>query len=201
MTPVAVAFKAHLGWLNCVAVDASAKAPQPLAAERIQLIDSDDREASEPYHVAGGWHGLERAPRPADPAAVIRRGRRKQIRLARMRLGEYRDALAGDDRNWVRGVVLTGRGRLVDDLEDVLGSHAQIHVAEGEAIRDAARAALDALGITRADVDEKRILGEAAALLGVSEGDCDALMREARPAQARHWTREERLLALGAWLG
>jgi hypothetical protein len=51
------------------------------------------------------------------------------------------------------------------------------------------------------DIDEKSIAGEAAARLGVTDGACDGLMSEMRPANARHWGREKRLLALGAWLG
>ncbi len=72
-------------------------------------------------------------------------------------------------------------------------------MAEGEAIRDAARAALAALGIEALDQDEKSIAHEAARLLGVD--DCDGYMKTRRCAGSARWTKEERTLALGAWLG
>ena len=198
MKPVCVAFKAHLGWVNAVAVTIGANAPTPVHAQRIDLLDGKDREALEPYHVAGGWAGLEQARRPSNPGVVIRRGRRKQVAAAKKKLIAFRELLKREDLQWRRGVVLTSRGRLGEDLEHILGSHVHIHVAEGEAIRDATRAALKAMDIEQVDQDEKSTLTEAANRLSCK--DCDSLMKNLRPSGAKSWRKEERLLALGAWL-
>jgi len=200
MTDVVIAFKAHLGWLNAVGVAFDAAEPRPLWVRRVELTDRDDREASEPYHVAGGWQGLEQVPRPADPAAVIRRGRAKQDRLARARLGDLRKSLVAEDCAWVGAVVLIGRGWMGHTMEEILGSHAHIHVAEGEAVRSAARTALDGLEIPRVDQDEKSVLEVAADRLGGTPAAADRLMRERKPRTARNWSKEERLLGLAAWL-
>jgi hypothetical protein len=195
--PVCVAFKAHLGWVNAVAVLARRSRPTPVHAERIDLFSADDREAVEPYHVAGGWHGLDQGPRPENPEAVIRRGRAKQAAAAVERLARLKGDLDAAGLDWQRAVVLTARGWL-GDLEHILGSHAHIHVAEGEAIRDATRAALADLQILSTDQDEKSIAELAGKRLRVD--DCDAMMKELRPVGIRSWRKEERSIALGAWL-
>ena len=198
MDDVCIAFKAHLGWVNAVAVRTGTEQPEPVLVERVRLVSGNDREASEPYHVAGGWSGLRQGPRPPDPAAVIRRGRRKQSAAARARLQAFCGELEKAGYRWRRGVVLTARGRMDDDLEHMLGSHARIHVAEGEAIRDATRSALRKLSIEAVDQDEKRILHEAERLLRCR--NCDGWMKSRRPPGTRSWTKEDRIIALGAWL-
>lgn len=198
MVELCVAFKAHQGWLNAVAVATAARLPDAVYVGRVDLFDGDDREALEPYHVAGGWHGLERGPRPEDPAAIVARGRQKQIAAANSSLRTVRERLQDRDLDWVRAVVLTARGRRTDNLERTLGSHAQIHIAEGDAVRDATRAALRALHIPCVDQDEKSVLSVAARLLDCV--DADEYMKARRPARVRSWRKEERLAALAAWL-
>lgn len=197
MEPVCLAFKAHLGWINSVAVRSHSDAPVPVLVRRITLFDAMDREATEPYHVAGGWQGLEQGTRPPDPEDVIRRGCEKQAAAAIEHLSRLKAGLEDLSLDWRRGVMLTARGRL-GDLEHVLRSHAHIHLAEGEAIRDATRAALTALEIPWVNQDEKSIPVIAAEQLCVT--DCDALMRSVRPQGVASWRKEERLIALGAWL-
>jgi len=194
---VCVAFKAHLGWVNAVAVASGARAVDCRDARRLVLV-AGDREVTEPYHVAGGWDGLEQHPRPADPLGIIRRGRQRQVRAARRVIEEYRGQLEAAGLRWTRAVVLIGRGWLGHDLEEILSSHAHIHVYEGEAIRDATRQALKALGLAFVEQDEKSTLDEAAGLLGVANPD--ALLKDRRPAAVGAWRKEERLLALAAWL-
>ena len=198
MQSICVAFKAHMGWVNTVAVRVNTDMPLPLNAQRVDLLGATSRDVVEPYHVAGGWSGLERVPRPSNPALVIRRGRRKQVAATRAQLDVFREMLKRQDLQWTRAVMLTARGRLGEDLEHILGSHAHIHVAEGEAIRDATRAALEAMNIDQIDQDEKSILPEASRHLACA--DCDTFMKDRRPSGAKSWRKEERMIALGAWL-
>ena len=48
MQNVCVACKAHLGWVNAVAVAMQTSEPAPLLAQRIELVNRGDREAIEP---------------------------------------------------------------------------------------------------------------------------------------------------------
>lgn len=198
MDDVCVAFKAHLGWVNAVAVACGAEGVDCLDARRLDLVAGSDRETAEPYHVAGGWQGLAQHPRPADPAGIIRRGRQRQVGAARRVLEVYRGELAGAGLCWARAVVLVGRGWLGHDLEDILSSHAHIHVYEGEAIRDATRQALAGLGIAFFEQDEKSTLAAAGEALGVANPD--AVLKDRRPSAVAAWRKEERLLALAVWL-
>lgn len=200
MITVCVAFKAHQGWINSVAIDIDSATPAPMLVQRIELFETDDRGVTEPYHVAGGWHGLEQVPPPQNPAAVVAQGRRRQVAAAKKQLCAYRAALEEIDLRWTLAIVLTGRGKLGNDLEHILGSHAHIHVAEGEAVRSATRAALDAINIDYVVQDEKSILAEASRELHLGEEQCDRYLKELRPAGTRSWRKEERLIALGAWL-
>lgn len=200
MKSVCVAFKAHQGWINSVAIDTASSAPAPMLAQRIELFETDDREVTEPYHVAGGWHGLEQVPRPQNPAGVIARGRKRQVAAAKKCLAAYLDTLQQIDLRWTLAVVLTGRGKLGDELEHILGSHAHIHIAEGEAVRSAMRAALDAINVDYVLQDEKSVIADASRELDLGEDQCDLYLKELKPAGARSWCKEERLIALGAWL-
>ena len=200
MEAVCVAFKAHMGWINAVVVQVKADSPKPLLAQRIDLVEGEDREVVEPYHVAGGWQGLKSSRRPDDPEAIIRRGTARQISLATERLKLYAKMLSQQELQWTQAVVLTGRGRTGDDLEHILGAHAHIHVAEGEAIRNATRRALDSLSISFINQDEKSILPAASVKMACSIDDCDNFMKTVKPPNTRSWRKEERTIALGAWL-
>ena len=200
MEAVCVAFKAHMGWVNAVVVQVGADSPKPLLAQRIDLVESEDREVLEPYHVAGGWQGLQSYKRPENPEAIIRRGTAVQISSATRRLKLYAKMLSQEALQWAGAVVLTSRGLLGDDLEHILGSHAHIHVAEGEAIRNATRHALDSLGISFVNQDEKSILPAASDRMACSVEECDNFMKSVKPPDTKSWRKEERTIALGAWL-
>lgn len=187
-----------MGWVNSVGVAVGTPQPEPLHVERVDLFKDQGREVVEPYHVAGGWQRLERVPQPADPAKVIAFGRRRQATATRKRLDAFRKALQKEDLDWTRAVVLIGRGWLGHTLDEILTSHAHIHVYEGEAVRDATRAALDAIGIPWVEQDEKDVPELAAKRL--RNDDADAWMKSRRPNGTRTWAKEERLLGLAAWL-
>ena len=195
-----VAFKAHQGWANAVVVGRSGTGIDVLCVRRVEAGDPADRETTEPYHVAAGFDGLTLVPRPPDPAAVIRRGRRKQERRVEVALEALRRSLEQSGWNWTRAVVLTGRGWLSEDLEHTLAAHAHVHVAEGEAIRDALRAGVAKLKLDCLDQDEKSVRPAAQAKLECSDDELKARMKAARPADARSWRQEEQLVALAAWL-
>lgn len=118
--------------------------------------------------------------------------------MAKSKLAKFNAELTLQQYDWQRAVVLTGRGISHDDLEDILGSHAHIHVAEGEATRDATRASIDALKIAYINQDEKNITSLCEAALSCA--DADEFMKLRRPENAKSWTKEHRVIGLGAWL-
>ena len=196
MTDWIIAFKAHLGWVNAVGIASTDDEPGARFVERIELFDGAPREAIEPYHLAGGWQGLTQVAAPDNPAEIVARGRKMQVEAATDVLGALRNRLDG---TFKLGVILEGRGINVG-LEHDLDSHAHIHVAEGRAVREAIRGALDQLGIDWLDYDEKSILGATAATRREDESTTDTNWKQAKPATTRKWAKEERLLAMAAWL-
>ena len=198
MTKICIGFKAHMGWVNAVAVAINCDTPEPLWVNRVDLVDRTDREAYEPYHVAGGWQGLQQVPRPKNPQAVIDRGRSKQLASATRVLRQLRQDLKGEGLVLQQCVMLTTRSIVYANLEEALAYHSHIHVAEGEAIRDATRGALKQMRLRCIGQDEKSIADEVSARLGWSNPDQE--MKSRRPEGTRKWSKEERTVALGAWL-
>ena len=196
MISVCIAFKAHLGWVNAVGVDVDAQSPTLRFARRIDLFDDDDPELASPYHVAAGWSGQTRVPPPLDPAAAVRRGLRRQAAAVAERLADLRQQLAEQRFDWARAVLLTRRGWF-GDLDHNLSSHEHVHVAEGDAIRQATSAAFATLGIDAANQDEKSVGPTMEAAFGA---DWDAHWKALRPPVAKSWRKEERLIAAAAWL-
>jgi len=196
---VTVGFKAHLGWLAAVAVRANTDEPWPLAAERLDLFADQPREIREPYHVAGGWDGLTRVDPPADPAALIEKSLALQATRTEARLLRYHVELSEAGLQWRHAVVLIGRG-IVHDLQNTLSSHAHIHIAEGEAVRQATRTALSHMRLPWVEQDEKSALAGASGLLKISKEELENRLEQRRPEQARSWTKEHQTIAAAAWL-
>ena len=196
---VIVGFKAHLGWLAAVAIAARAASPQPLYATRLDLFSDQPRDVREPYHVAGGWDGLDRVSKPANPAALIERAKTQQTRHTTTRLTAFDHELQALDMRWVGAVMLIGRG-IVHTLDEILPSHAHIHIPEGEAVRTATRTALKDIGLACTDQDEKSASGAAADALGISTAALEEQLKQQRPPQTRSWTKEHRTIAAATWL-
>ena len=75
-----------------------------------------------------------------------------------------------------------------------------MHVAEGEAIRDALRTGTAKLELDCVDQDEKSVRPAALEALACSGDALKARRKDARPADTRSWRQEEQLVALAAWL-
>jgi len=190
------AFKAHIGWVNAVVDVGGPAGPRPSWAGRIDLFgESPPREVIEPFHVAGGWRDGKRGKQPADPAAVIEAARRRQDELAKRTLQTWWER---SDQPEV-AVLLIRRG-VVHDLERTLADQAHVRIAECDAVRDAVYEALAALGLDPILQDEKLVPAMTAERLGCAPEACDAYVKPLKPAGARRWSKEERTIALAAWL-
>jgi hypothetical protein len=198
-TVAALGFSAHMGWAAVVSVALEKGAIRVLRTDRIATGTMDDPETVEPYHVASGIDAPERRP-PANPREIIRRGLTKQRRytLASLR------ALAGELRDsgfpLESGSILCGRGRNAASLDRILASHAQIHTAEGIAVREALADALGKLHLRVERVDRDTLLVKAAAALKLEEAAIAAALKALRPENGGPWRQEQKQAALAAWL-
>ena len=190
--PAALGLRAHSGWAALVAVGGGAASPQVLDRRRIEMADGP--EAKQPYHaaeelpLAKAQALLDRLLREAEERAAADLG----AALADLRAGGY---------DVVGAVVLTASGRPLPGLVSVLASHALIHTADGEHFRDALAFAGRQHGVRVARIREKDLVEQAAKTLGRSAPALQAAVAAWGKPLGPPWTQDQKLSALGAWVG
>ena len=195
----AIGVSTHMGWACVAAVLLDAGRPGRVRTFRLETGDPRQPDSIEPYHAAGGYRGATRVRPPPDPERVVRAGLGKQRRHTALHLAR----LLGELNDWprpARAALFVGRGREATTLERVLSSHAQIHVAEGNAVRESIRQALTDRDIPLWEVDRRDLPREVEARLALDPDTADADLRALRPDNGGSWRQEERHCALAAWL-
>ena len=188
----ALGLRAHSGWAALVAVGGSGTSPQVVDRRRIEM--ADDPEAKQPYHAA------EELPL-AKAAALLERFSRKAQQRAAAGLGAALEDLRAKGYDVVGAIVLAASGKALPALESVLASHALIHAADGEHFRDALAFAgqQHRLPITR--IPEKELLARAQKALGQPGPELQAAVTAWGKPLGPPWTQDQKLSALGAWIG
>ena len=193
---VTLGFSTHLGWVCVTAVRSRQREIAGVRTFRLETSPPGIREALEPYHVAGGFDGLQRVPPPADPAVSVARGLDKQQRTTAKNLKLLIRAL----EDWGVGVcaagLFVGRGRQAPTLEKILASHTQIHVAEGNAVRNSVRQACRNLHIPVLSIDKRLLFDVVQQYLELDESSAMNLLTQVKPDNAGGWRKEEKLCTL-----
>jgi hypothetical protein len=197
---VSVGTATHLGWATVVAIAPTPDLFRVIRTDRLAFADECDPEAVEPYHRAAGFIGTTRGALPANPAAILERGLAAQRRLVSAAVDRLARELRAAGRTIGAAAILTGRGRLAASLDKILASHAQIHVAEGLAVRAAFRGAYERLGIRAAAVEQQTAFERASAALRLDERALAVRLKTLVPEVAGQWRQEEKLAALAARL-
>src|SRR5262245_50581024 len=78
----ALGIATHLGWASVVTIVPTSGWLRAVRIDRILTAATEDISAQAPYHHAAGYEGAKRIPVPADPSAVVERGRAEQRRHA-----------------------------------------------------------------------------------------------------------------------
>jgi hypothetical protein len=188
-----------MGWVAAVAVAESEDGIVLVHSSIVATADEGDRIAKEPYHVAAGWDGLTRVLPPPDPAAVVAQGRQTQERMASQAVAGIVAELTMRQLTVAGGAVLATRGLRLYSLQEALSHHAHVHVAEGMAVRDAVRFALEENKISSREFDQKSLYVEGAKALKLTEAGLKQKLI-ALGGRAKPWTQDQKLCALGAWL-
>ncbi|HUF20275.1 MAG TPA: hypothetical protein VMP00_05925 [Burkholderiales bacterium] len=200
MIDAAIGVRAHMGWVAIAVIVPDSDDFHVLCTGRVATAAPDDQVALEPYHVAAGYHGLTRASAPADSKALLRKGLARQRRTALAGFRTLARDLEAQGHRIAAAAVLTGRGRPAGTLARALGSHPQIHVEEGLAVRAAVVHALDKLGVTAQACDERSLPARAAMRLRTSEPDLFAHLKRKAPSRGEGWRKEHQLAALAAFM-
>ena len=187
----------HMGWFCCAVVEKGANdnGIEVLQTGRVETHSPGDRASEEPYHVAGGWQGLERVPVPGDPAEIVNRGLEQQRLMTFQNLKEFLKRYTVIDA----AGILVGRGRRAENLQQAINSHTQIHMAEANAVCDAIEDALGHLNIKPIRLDRKTLFESADNTLKLSREELMGLLKSRNPGVGP-WRQEEKNCAIAAWL-
>lgn len=200
MITASIGIAAHMGWVASAVVALGGPKPRILRTDRIETADPTDREALEPYHVAGGFDGLARVPIPDDPGMVVDRGLQKQRSSTLNNLQALFATLADASIQIKYAGVLTGRGKAAPTLVKALGSHTQIHISEGLAVRACVTQCLESLGVVVKPIDQKTLFDAAYETLQCTEAEIMKTLSGLTPEVEGSWRKEDKLAAVAAWI-
>lgn len=185
----ALGFTIKSGWACAVVLDASAKSPQVVTSQRIELSDPANAQGRQPYHAGTG---TARKPGPQLEkliASVEEFGRRSVDAFIR----EHEKAgrrFAG------AGIVV---GSLIDPAQ-IANDHIRIHALEGQLFRGIVKAAADHREVASYIWRERDIYGSAASQLRRSESAVRQAVAEFGRSVEGPWRAEHKAAALAAWL-
>ena len=133
--------------------------------------------------------------------ATAAEGRKRQGRMAANGLNAIVRALQKSRCKPVVAALLVNRaGWITDLLEYSLFAPEHPPVAEGLAVRDALRFALDRNGIKVVEMDEKSLQEVASRALRLSIADIDIRLKGLGATAGKPWRKEQKLACLSAWL-
>lgn len=190
MASVALGFRHHTGWATTVAVGGTIKDLQVLLRRRIELCD--------PALVRFAYHAVQ--DEPVDRAAEsITEVEASALACATSEIHSIVEALAADGHEVV-GVGIAAKTVTLPALEKILGSHALLHAAEGDLYREALAEAASSCGLAVAGFPPKELYNDAAAQLGVTEGDVRELLARTGKAIGPPWKADHKEATLAALL-
>lgn len=115
-------------------------------------------------------------------------------------ISELAAALAAQGHRLAFAGLLESRGRAAETFERAVGSHTQIHIEEGIAVRESCRLALEACDVRVVRLDQKALWGRASDELGASKDELLSRLRALQPENGGAWRREEQTAALAGWI-
>ncbi len=194
----AIGVRAHSGWAVVVAVGEASGAPEVLARERVSvvelsMIEPGIRGAKQPYHNVMEWK---------TPAAEKYLAKCASIgeRMAGAALRRMADELHVRGYSVAGCAVLTGRGRPLPVLAQILAAHPLIHTAEGIFFRRVFQDACERLGWRVTGVREKELDEQAKLVLGKDAARAKKKIASMGKIVGAPWTADQKMAALAAWM-
>lgn len=190
---VVIGLRAHSGWAAAVTVGGSARTPSVVDRRRLELAAETTPRPVQPYHASESL--------PVSKAGKIVGHAIEQARLFGERgLGALVRHLRSRGHEVAGCALLTGSGRTLPALADILASHALIHAAEGELFREAIRWTASRTGLAVFEVKEKEIFTRGFEELGLEEEEIRSRAAELGRAVGPPWTADQKLATTAAWL-
>jgi len=198
--PSAIGLRAGKGGAVAVAVLVADGMPRLIASTFIATHESGDNIALAPYRVATEMARASQGDM-ASAAHVVSEGRRRQDHLAGNGL---RALIAQLERHGneptVVSLLVNRAGWVTDLLSYSLAWAEHVPVAEGLAVREAFRRAIDQCGIDATEQDEKSLRADARHALGILDAAIDAQVKIMGASAGKPWRKEQKLACLAAWV-
>jgi hypothetical protein len=199
-TPVGLGLRALRGGSVVVGVAVDGGSPRVVLSTFLPTAAEGDRLSLEPYHVAAEMV-RDQGATPAQAAAAVGRGRRRQDELAAKGLEEsYRKLEAAGCTPVVAALLVNRAGWVSDLLQFSLAFPDHPPVAEGLAVREALRHALGQRPLRLLEMDEKSLPEKAGDQLALRAVDIETRLRTLGAAAGRPWRKEQKLACLSAWV-
>lgn len=199
--PSALGFRAVRGGSIVVGVAVDGGGPRVVLSTFLATAAEGDRLAFEPYHVAAEMAGGASGDAPADVAAAVAEGRKRQEAMAVAGLEGVLRRLRDEGFEPALAALLVNRaGWITDLLRYSLSMADHPPVAEGLAVREALRFAFGRCGVPATEMDEKSLPEVASAVLQLSPAALDARLKALGATAGRPWRKEQKLACLAAWV-
>ena len=193
MKRAAVGFRVHSGWTALVVLAVEEGAPLVLARDRVHLVETFTYEFRQPYHTAERMP-LEKASR------FVGRVRDEAQQLA---LSTIRKLMAdmGDQGYRLTGCgVMTSSRKVVQNLAEIVKSHALIHSADGQLFRESILDAAKRCRLPSYIAVERNALANLALKLRIADPVLAQRVAALRRPLGPPWSQDEKLATIVAWL-
>src|SRR5262245_21102709 len=199
MIPIGLGFRALKGGGVVVGVAANGSEPRVVLSTFLATAAEGDRLALEPYRVAAEMEQVPHGGVPAEAAAAVAEGRKRQGEMAAKGLDNiFRRLQEAGHEPAVAALLVNRAGWITDLLEYSLSWPEHVPVAEGLAVRDALRFAIGRVGIDIAELDEKSLPDLASKDLGMSPAGLYASLKALAAAAGLPWRQEHKLACLAS---
>ncbi|HZI56041.1 MAG TPA: hypothetical protein VFF39_04670 [Verrucomicrobiae bacterium] len=191
MKSAAIGIRVHSGWGALVALSDKNGAQEIIDRRKVVITDPKAIGAVQPYHYVEAME-LRAAERHLAKCATESR------RLAVKALAQVSAELLDRGFTLVGSAILLSSARPLPDLDEVLGSHALIHTAEGEFFRKAFRQAFERLEIPVTGIRERELNDYAKKAFGTATAEVHRNIDSAGRSLGPPWTIDEKTAALAA---
>ena len=191
MKSAAIGLRIHSGWGALVAVAGENGAQEIIDRRKIIVIDPKAAGVAQPYHFVEEMELRAAERHLARCASDSKRLAVEALREVSAQLRDRGFTMAG-------AAILLSSARPLPDLDEILGSHALIHAAEGEFFRHAFRQALERLEIPVTGIRERDLDDQARKTFGKEATEVHQRINGMGRLLGPPWTEDEKTAALAA---
>jgi hypothetical protein len=197
---IGLGLRASKGGASAVGLAVERGEPRVLISTFIKTSADDDRLSLEPYGVAREMAATSQNDLEGAIKAVAD-GRKRQALLAAKGLQSLlRDLQVAGYKSVIAALLVNRAGWVTDLFEYSLAFPEHAAVAEGLAVREALRFAINQCGIDVAETDEKSLPKIAAQTFEKSPEEIDLRLKALGATVVKPWRKEQKMASLAAWV-